>query len=224
MYYQKQMDVVSEKFDGLLSLSDRGGYSELKGIYPEPDKRAKMVGSIYDFTSSFGDSPFFIYEKGVDESNIQNGYKPKKFKPDLKKELMEDVLEISEQNKKEEIVVGRIKITSNKGKTTRTIQEFYTKWHHSLSYSPEIINARGKQYILFYPIRCLFEKEDDYYIIINEQLDIIGTGLSREEAEINFNEEFDYLYARLNSLDDGQIGKKLLRVKRTLNDFVKEVR
>jgi hypothetical protein len=124
--------------------------------------------------------------------------------------------------KEEETVVGTIKIIKNKGKTKRMIQEIYSKDLHSLSYSPEIINAGNKRYILRYPLRCLLEKEDDYYVIHNEQLDIIGSGLSREDAETNFNEEFDYLYTRLNSLEDNQLNKRLLRIKYTLNNFVKE--
>ena len=66
-------------------------------------------------------------------------------------------------------------------------------------------------------------KEDYYYIINNEQLDIIGTGETQDDAEQNFNEEFDYLYNRLNSLKDNQLNKRLLRVRYVLNSFVKEV-
>jgi hypothetical protein len=135
-----------------------------------------------------------------------------------------DVLEVNKQNHKEtETVVGRIKIIKNKGRTTRVIREIFSTDHHSLSYSPEMISVRNKQYIFHYPLRCLFEKEDDYYVINNEQLDIIGTGPSREDAEANFNEEFDYLYTRLNSLEDDQLNRRLLRIKYTLNDFVKKV-
>jgi hypothetical protein len=140
---------------------------------------------------------------------------------------VEKTVEISESLQEtvmsDETVIGSIKIIKNKGKITMTIQETYPKSNHSLSYSPEIINIRNKKYVLNYPLRCLFEKEDNYYIINNEQLDIIGTGLSKEDAEINFNEEFDYLYTRLNSLDDNQLNKRLLRIKYTLNNFVKEV-
>lgn len=125
--------------------------------------------------------------------------------------------------KSEEKVLARIKITKSGGKTTNRIEEVISKVKHSLSYSPEVININKKQYILNFPLRCLFEKEEDYYVINNEQLDIIGTGLTKDEAEHNFNEEFDYLYNRLNSLEDNQLNKRLLRVKQVLNSFVKQV-
>jgi hypothetical protein len=135
-----------------------------------------------------------------------------------------DILEVNKQNHTEvETVVGRIEIIKSKGKTTRVIRETFSIDHHSLSYSPEMISVRNKRYIFHYPLRCLFEKEDGYYVINNEQLELIGTGPSREDAEANFNEEFDYLYTRLNSLEDGQLNRRLLRIKHTLNDFVKEV-
>jgi hypothetical protein len=108
-------------------------------------------------------------------------------------------------------------------KTISVIWETYPTDHYSLSYSPEIIRVRNKEYVLRYPLRCLFEKEEGYYVINNEQLEIIGSGRSRDDAEVNFNEEFDYLYTRLNSLNDTELNKRLLRIKYTLNDFVKEV-
>jgi hypothetical protein len=125
----------------------------------------------------------------------------------------------------EELMIASVRvIRTNDGRTKRKIQELYSTHRHSLSYSPETISVNGKKYMLNYPLRCLFEKEKGYYVINNEQLDIIGTGLSREEAEENFNEEFDYLYVRLNSLNDRQLSDRLLRIKSMLNCFVKMVR
>jgi hypothetical protein len=219
-HYTKQIETLSKKLDRLLDISDRGIYTELKTIYQEPKKRSEIVECLYNFTSSFENSPVLVYET---DSNNAKAYNLKKFKPELKRELTVGILGVTKQKKEEETVIGSIKITKNNGKTTRTIQETYSKEQHSLSYSPEIINVRDKRYILHYPLRCLFEKEEDYYVINNEQLDIIGTGLNREDAELNFNEEFDYLYTRLNSLDDNQLNKKMLRIKNTLNNFVKEV-
>lgn len=123
----------------------------------------------------------------------------------------------------EEKAYARIKVTKTGSKTKNKIEEIISSIQHSLSYSPDIINTKGKQYILNFPLRCLFEREDDYYLINNEQLDIIGTGATQDEAEHNFNEEFDYLYNRLNSLEDNKLNKRLQRIKWTLNSYVKEV-
>ena len=90
-------------------------------------------------------------------------------------------------------------------------------------YAPARIRVNGKEYIFNYPLQCLLENEDGCFVINSEQLDIIGTGLTQAEAQTNFNEEFDYLYSRLNSLEDEQISGRMLGIKSVLNDFVREV-
>ncbi len=219
--YQNQREEVTKKLNTIFEISDKGNYSSLKELYPEHFKRNEIVEKLYDFTSSFNNSPVSIYEKD-NISEKSEKYRPKKFKPSTKKSLMADVKQIKEEGL-EEKAFARIKVTKKGGRTRNSIEEVISIEHHSLSYSPEIINVDRKQYILKFPLRCLFEKENDYYVINNEQLDIIGTGKTQDEAEQNFNEEFDYLYNRLNSLKDSQLNKRLLRIKNVLNSFVKEV-
>lgn len=216
--YKVQRKEVSEKLNLLFAISDSGNYNDLKNLYSEPIKRNEIVDKLYGFTTSFNNSPVYIYEQG----NIEENYKPKKFKASVKKNLLIDIKEIKEE-KQEENAFATIKIIKKGNKTLNRIQEVILPTHHSLSYSPEIINIRDKQYILHYPLRCLFEKEEDYYIINNEQLDIIGTGLSQDEAETNFNEEFEYLFNRLNSLNDDKLNKRLTRIKYVINSYVKEI-
>ena len=219
--YQNQREEVTKKLNSLFEISDKGSYTDLRDLYPEHFKRNEIVEKLYDFTSSFKNSPVSIYEKGNVNENSEK-YSPKKFKASTKKSLIVEVKEIKKE-KSEEKAFARIKVTKSGGKTTNRIEEVISTAKHSLSYSPEIININKKQYILNFPLRCLFEKEDDYYVINNEQLDIIGTGLTQDDAEQNFNEEFDYLYNRLNSLQDNQLNKRLLRIKNVLNSFVKQV-
>lgn len=219
--YQNQREEVTKKLNSLFEISDKGNYSDLRELYPEHFKRNEIVEKLYDFTSSFKNSPVSIYEKGNVNENSEK-YSPKRFKASTKKSLIVEVKEVKKE-KSEEKAFARIKVTKSGGKTTNRIEEVISTAKHSLSYSPEIININKKQYILNFPLRCLFEKEDDYYVINNEQLDIIGTGLTQDDAEHNFNEEFDYLYNRLNSLEDNQLNKRLLRIKHVLNSFVKQV-
>ena len=164
------------------------------------------------------------YSDFIELHNKPNSYilMQKYFKGSTKKSLLVEVKEVKEE-KLEEKAFARIKVTKKGGKTRNSIEEVISTAKHSLSYSPEVINVDKKQYILNFPLRCLFAKEEDYYIINNEQLDIIGTGETQDEAEQNFNEEFDYLYERLNSLENNQLNKRLLRIKSVLNSFVKEV-
>jgi len=219
--YQNQREEVTKKLNTIFEISDKGNYNDLRELYPEHFKRNEIVEKLYGFTSSFKNSPVSIYEKG-NISEESEKYRPKKFKASTKKSLIVDVKEVKEE-KLEEKAFARIKVTKKGGKTRNSIEEVISTAQHSLSYSPEIININRKQYILNFPLRCLFAKEEDYYVINNEQLDIIGTGETQDEAEQNFNEEFDYLYNRLNSLKDDQLNKRLLRIKGVLNSFVKEV-
>tara|TARA_R110002074_G_scaffold237498_2_gene409462 strand:+ start:90 stop:1010 length:921 start_codon:yes stop_codon:yes gene_type:complete len=219
--YQNQREEVTKKLNTIFEISDKGNYTDLRDLYPEHFKRNEIVEKLYGFTSSFKNSPVSIYERGnINEESEK--YRPKKFKASTKKSLIVDVKEVKEE-KLEEKAFARIKVTKKGGKTRNSIEEVISTAQHSLSYSPEIINVNRKQYILNFPLRCLFAKEEDYYVINNEQLDIIGTGETQDEAEQNFNEEFDYLYNRLNSLKDNQLNKRLLRIKGVLNSFVKEV-
>lgn len=219
--YQNQREEVTKKLNTIFEISDKGNYNDLRDLYPEHFKRNEIVEKLYGFTSSFKNSPVSIYEKG-NISEESEKYRPKKFKASTKKSLIVDVKEVKEE-KLEEKAFARIKVTKKGGKTRNSIEEVISTAQHSLSYSPEIININRKQYILNFPLRCLFAKEEDYYVINNEQLDIIGTGETQDEAEQNFNEEFDYMYNRLNSLEDNQLNKRLLRIKGVLNSFVKEV-
>lgn len=219
--YQVQRSNISEKINNIFEITNSGNYNDLVKLYPEYSKRNEIVDSLYNFTSSFKNSPVMIFERGKDFDSSEK-FAVKKFKSSLKNDLMVSVKKI-EDEKTEEKAFARIKVTKKGSKTTNKIEEIISTSKHSLSYSPEVINIKNKQYILNYPLRCLFEKEDDYYVINNEQLDIIGTGLTQDEAEQNFNEEFDYLYTRLNSLDNNSLNNRLSRVKSVLNSFVKEV-
>ncbi|WP_106794747.1 hypothetical protein [Aquimarina sp. Aq78] len=216
--YLQQRKEVGKKLNSLLSITDKGSYNDLKEFYPEQIKRNELVDKLYNFTTSFKNSPVYIYEKG----NINEGYKPKKFKSSIKKNLLVKVQEIKEE-KNVENAFATIKIITKGNKKQNRIQEVILPTHNSLSYSPDIINVNNKQYIFNYPLRCLFEKEDDYYLINNELLDIVGTGMTQDEAEENFNEEFDYLFNRLNSLSEDKLSKHLNRIKGFINSYVKEV-
>ena len=219
--YQSQREEVIKKLNSLFVISDKGSYTDLKDLYPEHSKRNKIVEKLYDFTSSFKNSPVSIYEKGNVNENSEK-YNLKKFKASTKKSLMVEVKEVKKE-KLQENAFATIKVIKSGGKITKRIEEVFSTENNSLSYSPITININKKQYILNFPLRCLFEKEDDYYVINNEQLDIIGTGQTKDDAEQNFNEEFDYLYNRLNSLQDNQLNKRLLRIKNVLNGYVKQV-
>lgn len=86
-----------------------------------------------------------------------------------------------------------------------------------------VIIAENTKYFLKYPLRCLFEKEDNYYIIQSEMLGIIGTGLTDNDAENSFAEEFDYLYKRLQSLNADSLTNHNQIIKNILTHCIEKV-
>ena len=136
---------------------------------------------------------------------------------------MTKIINLEENEKTEHTAIARVKVTT-KGKTSKNkIQEIISEKSHTIAYSPDVININDKQYIFNFPIHCSFDKEEDYYIIKNELIDITATGMTIDEVEQNFNEEFDYLYTRLNELDNSKLSKRLQNVKLAINLFIKEV-
>ncbi|QQS29585.1 MAG: hypothetical protein IPM47_01135 [Sphingobacteriales bacterium] len=92
-----------------------------------------------------------------------------------------------------------------------------------LSYAPTIIETDNVKYILNTPLMCDLEKEENYYVITNEMLDITGTGLTIDEAKASFNQEFDHIYTRYNQLKDENLSERILNIKRMLQTLVKSV-
>lgn len=214
----EQRNHVSKKLSKIFEVCDSGEYANLKELYPEFSKRNPIVSELYNFSSSFNDSPVSIY----DTKNKQVVYSSKKFKAAAKDRLLVQVVKPKDEPI-EESAFARIKITKTGGKTRNKIEEIVLPQSHSLSYSPDVITSNDKKYTLRHPLRCLSAKELDYYVIQNEIFDLIGTGENEEEAEKNFNEEFDFLYNRLLTLADNKLSPRLQKIKSLLIDLVTEI-
>ncbi len=119
--------------------------------------------------------------------------------------------------------VGNIEIKRENGSVQTKITSIFEDVHAGLSYSTDKIAHKGKVYELYSPIRCKFSQEADYFLIESEQLDIVGTGKTVEEAEKSFAEEFDYIYNRYNQLADHQLSEKIIRIKNVLNAIILKV-
>jgi predicted RNase H-like HicB family nuclease len=185
-------------------------------------RRNQIVDKLYDFTNSFGNAPTAIVDIGKNQT-IKPIFKIKRLKPEVKKILTTEIVELG-GSVTEEFGVARIKLTTNKkGTTKKKIEELYRKSDTTLSYSPDVIVYNEKAYVLNFPLRSSLDKENEYYVIHNEMLDIIGTGETEDDAERNFAEEFDFIYRRYNELSDDQLSDKLNRIKVFLNHLVKSV-
>ena len=221
--WQVHRQNVNEKLEKLIEVSDKGDYSELSVIYPEPHKRNPIVENLYEFVNDFGNAPVAFVDYSEKDESVTPLYKIHRFKPAVKKSLIAEIDEPEEEIAESNDGVARIKITRKKGKTKRTIVEQYTQKQISLNYSPDIIVYGKTKYILNHPLRCLFEKEDDFYVIQSELLGIIGTGDNEDDAEQAFSEEFNYIYTKYNSLKEEEMTNKIKVVKAILNQLVKRV-
>lgn len=216
--YKAQRNLINTKLVQLFEVADKGDYSKIKDYYPSSNSRNDIVENLYDFTNSFKGSPTTIFS----EDNLNLNFKVKKFKSEVKKKLLTTVIDLIEE-KTEQSAIARVKITTKGKKSSNKIQEIISDKSHTIAYSPEIINVNEKQYILNFPLHCSLVKEDGFYIIKNELIDITATGLTNEEVETNFNEEFDFLFTRLNDLDNNKLSNRMQNIKLAINLFVKEI-
>jgi hypothetical protein len=85
----------------------------------------------------------------------------------------------------------------------------------------DTITINSRNYVLSTPLNCNLTQEEDYFVVYNELLDIIGTGQSVADAEQSFYEEFDFLYQWLNNSPDKELSKRLIGIKNTINEITK---
>lgn len=223
MYWQVHRNTVNDKFEKLVEISNAGDYRKIVDLYPEPIKRNPIVEKLYTFVNGFGNAPVNFVDYDELNEKATPIYKINRFKSSLKKELISELVEITETNTESDEAVGKIKITVRDGRTYRRIMNTYSGNKFSLEYAPNVIVAGTVKYILKYPLRCLFEKEDNFYIIQSEMLGIIGTGLTEDKAENSFAEEFDFMYNRLNSLEASLLTNHNLLIKNIITQIVEKV-
>ena len=223
IYWEVHRNKINEKFDKLVEISNAGDYSKIVELYPEPIKRNPIVENLYAFVNDFGTAPVNFVEYDEVNEKLVPIYKINRFKPAIKKALISEYIEIADVEAESTDAVGKIKITKKSGKTIRRIIDAYSDKKFSLEYAPVVIIAGMIKYFLKYPLRCLFKKEDNYFIIQSEMLGIIGTGLTEDEAETSFSEEFDYLYKRLQSLDTNSLTNHNLLIKNILTQYIEKV-
>lgn len=221
--WQVHRNTVNDKLEKLVAVSDTGDYGKIIELYPEPIKRNPIVENLYSFVNSFGTAPVSFVEYDEVNEKITPIYKINRFKPAVKKELISEIKDIAEAVSETDEAVGKIKISKRDGKITRKIIDIYSGKRFSLEYAPDVIVTETKNYILKYPLRCLFEKEDDYFVIQSEMLGIIGTGLTEDEAEKSFSEEFDFIYDRLKTLDDNSLTNHNRLIKNILIQIIDRI-
>lgn len=85
----------------------------------------------------------------------------------------------------------------------------------------DTITLKSATYNFATPLTCNLTQEEDYFVIHNESLDIIGTGESVLDAEKSFYEEFDHTYRWLNECDNKELSNRLIAIKERINEITK---
>jgi hypothetical protein len=221
---QAHRQLVNDRFEEMLEIAQEGDYTKLRILYPEPFKRNIFIENLYSFSNDFGNSPVSFSEYRVDQNKFVPVYKIHKFKSEVKKELISEIIAEEISVAEEGTGYAKVRLKSNKkGKLRPRITQLYRQKSISLNFAPDIIIVDDLKYILKFPLRCYFEKEDDFYVIHSEMLDIIGTGLTEDDAEKSFSEEFAYLYQRLNELPEEKLSAHFNMVKSFLNQMVDKI-
>jgi len=213
---------VNERFEKIAEIANSGDYKKLIELYPEPYRRNPIVENVYDFVNDFRTSPVSFVEYNKLNDTITPIYKLQKFKAAAKKELIAEIKEVAKNEQESEEALAKIKILKTKKGTRNHVIQTYPK-DYAMEYAPVVIVCESSKYFLTKPLRCLFQSEDNYYVIQCELPDLIGTGETKDEAEEAFNVEFDYLYKKLNSLDDQQLSKHNQFIKSVINHYVEKV-
>lgn len=216
--YQRKF--VNNKFDSYLKVADRGDYSEIKKLIPQAATRNIIVEDLYNFATTFGNSPVSVVE--LKKGKIIHLYKINKFKPEVKEKLITKISE-TELIKEEYEAVAKIKVVKRGTQITRTTKDMFDTKRGEPGFATDTINYGETTYLLAFPLRCKLEKEDNYFVIQSEMLDIVGTGKTIDEAENNFSEEFNFVYKRYNELPENKLGDRLKRIKTILNSLVLKI-
>lgn len=214
----EQRRFVNEKFDNYLKVANKGDYSEIKNIIPQTSTRNIIIEDFYNFATTFGNSPVSIVD--IKKGKVIPIYKIHKFKYEVKEKLITRISESEQNNKIETEVLAKLKIVKTGNETKRSTKEIFDAKHAEPGFATDTIIFNNRTYFLAFPLRCKLEKEDDYFLIESEMLDIVGTGKTIDDAEKSFSEEFHFVYNRYNELSDKKLSDRIKRIKTMLNSLV----
>ncbi len=217
----EQRRFVNDKFENYLKVADKGDYREIRNIIPQTSIRNIIVEDFYNFTTTFGNSPVSIVD--IKKGEIIPIYKIHKFKSEVKEKLITRISESEEDNKIETEVLAKLKVVKTGNQIKRSTKEIFDAKHAEPGFATDTIVFNNRTYLLAFPLRCKLEKEDDYFLIESEMLDIVGTGKTIDDAEKSFSEEFHFVYNRYNELSDKKLGDRIRRIKIMLNSLVLKI-
>ena len=216
----QQRTFVSNQFDKYLNIANRGDYTDFKNIIPQAKIRNIIVEDFYSLATTFGNSPVSIVD--LKNGGITFIYKINKFNSSVKAKLITKITE-SVVNIEQYEAVAKVRVVKRDGKATHTKTDVFDAKHAQPGFSIEIITHNDTTYSLAFPLMCKLEKEEDYFIVQSEILDIVGTGYTIDDAEKNFAEEFHFIYSRYNQVGNKMLSDRLQRIKNIMNSLVVKI-
>lgn len=216
-----QRKKVSESFERILGISDKGNFEDIIKLYPTPSVRNEVVERVFNYTNSFGNAPVEVinYTKS---GKVINLYKNNKLKAEAKKKLQVDIIKDKEKIEQYQ-AVGKLTVFKSKNGTRTKINQVYKETDTDLSYAINKISIGKKVYYLNNILRNSIGEEDDFFVITSELLDITATGKTVNEAKECFAFEFDYIFTKYNELKDTECSSRILRIKNFLNLLVSKI-
>lgn len=210
----EQRKFVNNRFSLLMNIASKGDFQLLKKEYTDNKIRNTIINDLHDFTNSSGDSPM-AFARITKTGKYRILGTIHRVKTKTLKELIVKIDDKTEVDEEYGVGTIRYRTTKGGGKSRHIVTDI--KDHDAaLSYSTKEIQFMGRVYELKATLNCRLEKEDGYFVIENNLLDIVGTGETIEDAKVNFAEEFDYIYKRYNELSEDELTSKV----RTARDFL----
>ncbi|MBW0179188.1 hypothetical protein [Sediminibacterium sp.] len=214
--FDRQKEVVAEKFDSLMALANSGKYEDFFENDQLPEVKHEIAEELYGFLISPGNSPLSIVKPK--ENSFEEIYKIPKFTKDQSERLLKPKVRRLKTEEPEKLLA----LVQRIGKR-RTIVDVYENKDTILSIAPKKIITDEKIYHLHTPLLCTVHKEDGNFVIENEMLDLYAAGPNIDLAEHDLYKEFDASYSLLNSLNDSELSERLLRAKIMMNSYIKEI-
>lgn len=215
-----QRKFVNEKFEKYIQISNSGNYEQLQNLIPQAATRNVIVNDLYNFSTTFGNSPFSIVS--IKKKEIIPIYKIHRLKTETKEKLLTKITDSGDEKQVYD-AVARIRIVKKGDAIKKFPKQIFLGQHADTAYSTEVVVYNDTVYTLSSPLMCKLEKEEDYYVIQSEMLGIVGTGLTIDEAEQNFSQEFHYIYGRYNQLREHEMSDRIKRIKNILNSIVLKI-
>lgn len=213
----EQRELVTNKFNNLMSVATNGNYLSLNEYYPEPVKRNPIANSLYEFVDSFKNVPVSV----IDEQN-RIIYRIKAFPKEMRDKVVTNIKENEKEKTTSNKTVQLARVEISEGKSKPKVLNLFDKKYNQIQFAPEVIIHNDKIYDLKFPLLSSMDTIDNITKIENLMLGIYAIGNTPDEAEAMFAEEFDYIYSRYNELDDDKLTADVQSIKSFINFIVKK--